>query len=130
MNTLKIIVLAFFFISTVANSQDQSTETQCSIAHEGTFTYGNSKMQITISRTKNKQVDKILYKGTAFYLYSDIEWLNDCEYNITMISSTLPNFRKQPGDVLNVKINKIEGKHIYYTTSFKGEAKEYKMTKQ
>lgn len=117
-------------ISIGANSQSQSSESQCTIAHEGTFTYGSSKMQVTISRTKEKQVDKILYQGGTYYLYSDIKWLNDCEYEIIMTSSTLPNYSSQPGDVLNVKINKIEGKNIYYTTSsLKGEAKEYKMTK-
>ena len=129
MNIFKFLLLTFF-ISNLATSQHKLTENPCSIAHTGTFYKNTSKMQITISRTENKQVDKIFYDNNNFYVYSEIKWLNDCEYQLKMTATTLPSFKYQPGDILNVKINKIEGNIIYFTTSVNDDSWEDNVTKQ
>ena len=127
---MKILFLWVLVISNLATSQNQISENPCSKAHEGTFLYGNSKMEVTVYRTEYVQVDKIFYNKSTYYIHSEINWINDCEYELKMISSTMPKFKYQPGDVLNIKIDKIERKDVYYTTSIGDDSWQNIMTKQ
>ena len=99
----------------------------CSIAHEGKFKYRNGKDEVIVE-TKGKDHTEHHNKG-KYFIKSKIEWLNDCEYNMTMTEVTIPNFPYGPGDVMNVKINKVAGKEIFYTSTVKGVTWEGKLTK-
>lgn len=127
---MKFLFLWVLVICNLASSQNQLSKNPCSNARDGTFYYGNSKMEITVYRTEFKQVDKVFYNKSTYYIHSEINWVNDCEYELKMKSSTMPKFKYQPGDVLNIKIDKIEGKDIYYTTSIGGDSWQNIMTKQ
>ena len=39
---------------------------------------------------------------------------------MTLIKATIPNFPYKKGDVMNVKIDKVEGNKIYYTSLIQG----------
>ncbi|MBC7587378.1 MAG: hypothetical protein H7178_03380 [Chitinophagaceae bacterium] len=61
------------------------------------------------------------YSDGKYYIKSKLKWLNECEYNMTMTKITLPNFPNQPGEVMNVKFEKIENGIVYYSATVKGQ---------
>ncbi len=43
-----------------------------------------------------------------YYIKSKLEWINDCEYNATVTEFTWPKFKFPIGEVLNVKLIKLQ----------------------
>ena len=68
-------------------------------------------------------------RSGEFIIKSKLDWVSDCEYNATMTEITLPNFPFKPGDIMNVKVDKIEGTVIYCTMTVQGRSfrGEYKL---
>lgn len=58
-----------------------------------------------------------------------MNWVNDCEYNMTMTEITILNFPYKVGDIMNVKINKVEGNDIYYTSTVQEKSWEGQLIK-
>lgn len=100
------------------------------MARKGQFTYGGSVMTITIFRNDSIQTDKVVSNasGNTYYLKSKIDWSNSCEYNLTLISSSA-KYKYPPGTVLNVKIDDIQGKKLFYTKTIDGKSKKGEMRK-
>lgn len=57
-----------------------------------------------------------------YYIQSKMTWINDCEYDITLEAITVPHFPYQPGDVMTVRIDKIEDDILYYTSTVNGQS--------
>ncbi|SHF77286.1 MULTISPECIES: hypothetical protein [Flavobacterium] len=55
------------------------------------------------------------------YIKSNLEWVNECEYNATVTELTASGLNFKTGDKINVKIDKIDNDMIYYTASFEGQ---------
>jgi hypothetical protein len=85
--------------------------------HHGTFKYGNLDDEVTFTIKGKHHVE--YHDNGKYYIKSKIDWVNECEYNMTMKKITLPNFPYHPGDVMNVRIDSIENKLIYYTAKVK-----------
>ena len=100
---------------------------ECLILHEGKFKYATEKGDVKVE-IKGEDHTEWHNKG-KYFIKSKIVWVNDCEYNMTMTEITIPNFPYGPGDVMNVRINKVTGKDIYYTSTVKGISWEGKLTK-
>jgi hypothetical protein len=64
-----------------------------------------------------------------YFIKSKLIWASDCEYNMTMTEITIPSFTYKAGDVMNVKINKVEGNNIYYTSTVQGKSWNGKLIK-
>jgi len=127
---MKIITRIFSFLSLVialAGFQKVSAQQNCSILHEGKFKYATGKDKVIVEIKGNDQ--KELHENGKYFIKSKIEWVNDCEYNMTMTEITVPDFPFGPGDVMNVKINKVVGKDIFFTATVKGQSREGKITK-
>jgi len=58
--------------------------------------------------------------GGKNYIKSKLEWINDFEYNATVIELTASDLAFKVGDKINVKFDKIDNKTLYYTASFEG----------
>ncbi|MFD1603110.1 hypothetical protein ACFSJW_06580 [Flavobacterium artemisiae] len=58
----------------------------------------------------NKHVEYL--ESGKYFIKSDLEWLNDCEYNAKMTEITLPEFPFKAGEIMNVKFENIEGNFI------------------
>ena len=99
----------------------------CSILHEGTFTYGSGEDLVTVEIKGENHLEN--HKGGKYFIKSKIKWVNDCEYNMTMTEVTIPNFPYKPGDVMNVVINKVEKNEIFYTSTVNGKNWPGKFTK-
>ena len=120
MNHLKKL-LPLLLIFLVFTSFRFIKQNDCKILHEGTFLYDGVKENDIVVKIKGD--DHIeLHNGGKYKIESKLEWVDDCEYNMTMIKNTVPNFPFQPGDVMNVKVNKIEGDVIYYTATVKNKS--------
>lgn len=62
------------------------------------------------------------HNDKKYYIKSKLNWLSDCEYNMTMMKITLPDFPFGPGEVMNVKFNKIDGDIVSYTATVRGHS--------
>ncbi|MBC2845032.1 hypothetical protein [Winogradskyella flava] len=144
---LATVVLVFF----VANKQPDNEK--CLTLRNSTLFYGKTKNnQIIISGNNHTE-----FIG-SYFIKSKLEWVNDCEYNRTIISirttttyrkkrtkrpvrineedympRKLRNIRSGPsrfnvGDVLNVKINDIIDNEVFYTATRGNKSWDGEMT--
>ncbi|MGL4599162.1 MAG: hypothetical protein ACRCYO_16700 [Bacteroidia bacterium] len=92
----------------------------CSIMYKGTFIYGSPADQVKVV-IKGKNHTEYHNNG-KYVIKSKLNWITDCEYDMVLKKVTIPNFPYQPGDVMNVKIDSVNGKEIYYTSIIKGQS--------
>ncbi|HSY62812.1 MAG TPA: hypothetical protein VK796_13100 [Cytophaga sp.] len=92
----------------------------CSILHSGTFEYiaDKDKVKVVIDGENHTEY----HKGGKYVMESKLVWVNECEYNATLAKVTIPDCPFPVGTVMNVKINKVEGKTIFYTATIKGQS--------
>jgi hypothetical protein len=108
----------FSIIFFAAMSLSYKPANDCSILHEGTFLYdGIDESDIVVKIKGDNHVE--IHNGGKYTIESKLEWINECEYNMTLIKITIPDFPFGPGDMMNVKISKVEGKQLYYTATVK-----------
>jgi len=118
----KIIQFTFGIVicSLMAFSSLKSENNDCLILHKGTFTYGNLQNEVKVV-IKGKSHTEYHNDG-KYIIKSKIDWVNDCEYNMTMTKVTIPNFPFEIGDIMNVKIDSVKGKEIFYTSIVKDQS--------
>ena len=111
---MKYLFLIFFFgLSTLCFSQPD-----CKFLKDCELKYADGNTG-TIVINGNKHVESL--EGGKYFIKSDLVWISDCEYNATMTEITLPDFPFKPGEVMNVKFEKIDGTHISGTGSVRGK---------
>ena len=113
------LLLTLIFNSIVSFSQ--STDTlNCKFLRHSKLQYINSQDSTAYVIINDKDHIEYLY-GEKYYIKSTLNWLNDCEYEMTMTEITLPNFPFHAGDMMHVKCDSIEGDIINFTGTVKGE---------
>lgn len=117
MKRIKIIIAISVF-ALMSFSNQRTVDGDCKILHSGTFEYmaGKDKIKVVIEGESHTE-----YHG-KYIIQSKLTWVNDCEYNATLIKATAPDFPFPKGTVMNVKIDRVEGKTIYYTSTIKGQS--------
>jgi hypothetical protein len=101
-----LFTLLFLFMATVTFSQTNQT-IDCKILKDIKLRYTETKDKTSYIVIKdNKHVEHI--DNDKFTLKSDLEWLNECEYNATLTEINFPDFPFKVGDVMHVKFEKIE----------------------
>jgi hypothetical protein len=113
---LPIFVL---FLSFSSFAQSANVPSDCSILHKGEFFYTTDKdnrVKVVIDSTQHTEY----HNNGAYYIKSTLKWTSSCSYEMTMNEVTIPNFPFKPGDVMTVKVIRINGKNIYYTSIVKG----------
>lgn len=117
----KTILFAFGLLmcSLMAFTTIKPETNDCLILHEGTFIYGDSEEVIKVVIEGENHTE--YHNDGKYIIKSKLDWVNDCEYNMTMLKVTIPNFPYGVGDVMNVKIDKVEGNNILYTSTLKGQ---------
>ena len=121
----KIYKLLMLFCITLLMSFTSSED--CCILKDNTFTYRNSKKEVIVVFKGNKHVE--YHNNEEYYIKSDIEWVNNCEYYLIIKESTLPNFPFKMGTKMHIVVNKVRGKKVYYTSSLGGRSWEGRLTK-
>lgn len=103
---------------------------ECMMVHEGTF-YDITESSDTfyISRKDGVQYEGVL--GQSLYLRSDIKWINECTYEVTLQEvnepKKMPSFVK--GEILTVYITSVRGNRYSYFTQVEGRNFTSDMTK-
>ncbi len=125
----KIILLTFgiLTLSLMAFTSINSNNNNCSILHSGTFIYGKPGNEIKVVIKGKNHIE--YHNDGKYVIKSKLDWVNDCEYNMTITKVTIPNFPYGIGDVMNVKIDNVEGNEIFYTSTVKGQSWKGKLTK-
>jgi hypothetical protein len=117
--------ILLFYLMAFTNLKPEYND--CSILHKGTFIYGNPENEIKVV-IKGKNHTEYHNNG-KYIIKSKLDWVNDCEYNMTMTKVTIPNFPYGIGDVMNVKIDSVNGNEIFYTSIVKGQSWKGKFIK-
>jgi len=122
-----ILATLFLFISFMSLTGFAPKGNDCKILHKGTFEYGDDESKVRVEINGKNHTE--YHDGGKYIIRSKIEWVSDCEYNMTMTEITIPNFPYKVGDVMNVQVNKIEGKEIFYTSTVQGKSWPGRLTK-
>jgi len=109
-------------------AQDNNSNANCSILKQGSFKYLDIK-DTTAYFDIDKENHTEYHRNGKYYIKSKIKWLTDCQYEMKMISNTIPDFPFKPGDVMIVTVDKIEGDIIYYTSEVHGDKWEGRLLK-
>ncbi len=99
----------------------------CGVLKNNVFTYRNSNKDVIVVFEENKHVE--YHNKKKYFIKSDIEWVNDCEYYLIIKETTLPNFPFKMGTKMHIVVDKVKGKKIYYTCSLAGRSWEGRLTK-
>lgn len=102
--------------------------TGCQMLRKGTFTYNDTEGDaVTVKIVDNMVTEE--HKGGKYMLMSQVTWKGECEYDNMLIMSTVPGVQLEPGTVMNVVIDKVEGNNIYFTATAKGKSYHSMLTK-
>ena len=107
--------------------ESSTTDDNCNILHGGRFYYLTEDDSVIVKVTIDKFTE--YFKNGKYFIISKIKWVNNCEYNISIEKITLPNFPYSPGDIMNVKILKVEKNEIYALATVKGQSQKIKLVK-
>ena len=127
MNLFKSLLIVFLSTSGVVFAQTSKSEYTCKILKDIRLKYLDAQDSTAYIVIKNNKHIEYL-EGGKYYIKSDLNWVNDCEYNATMTEITLPKFPYKPGEIMNVKFQKIENgiisaiatvQNISFLTEFK-----------
>ena len=116
----------FFALFCVLALMSFSTE-ECSILKNNSFTYRNAQKDVLVVFKENEHIE--YHNNKAYFIKSDIDWISECEYYLVIKETTLPNFPFKMGTKLHIKVNRVKGKKVYYTSSLGGRTWEGRLTK-
>lgn len=114
------ILLVTCIAAMMSFSNKSTKDGDCTILHSGTFEYMVEKEKVKVVIEGESHME--YHNGGKYIIQSKLVWVNDCEYNTTLVKVTIPNCPFPIGTVMNVKIDKVEGKTIYYTSTIKGQS--------
>lgn len=116
---LKYLV-TFFLISSIYGF---SQNLDCSDFRTGEFRYTDPNLSgVIVIRTEKLQIERFQETGEEVHLY--IDWISECEYTLTFKKIINPSPKRDKtnmtGKEMPVKILKIEGNIMTYSTKFEG----------
>lgn len=117
------LILLFVVVSLMSfNNKDYGESLK-----NNNFVYKNGGKEVLVIFGEDDYIE--YHNKKKYYIKSDIEWVSNCEYNLIIREATLPDFPFKNGTVMNIKIDRVRGKKVYYTATLGGRSWEWKMTK-
>ena len=115
----KYLFALFLFSSTFGFSQNLD----CSDFRTGEFRYTDPNFSdVIVIRTEKLQIERFQKTGEEVHLY--IDWISECEYTLTfkkvVNADSKIATKNMTGKELPVKILKIEGNIMSFSSSFEG----------
>lgn len=95
--------------------------------HDGRFKYMSDNEEVIVTIADSNFMES--YQNGKYFVKAQIDWLTDCEYSLIITKVNAPGMMYTPGDEINVKINRVEGRNIFYTATVKRVSWEGKFTK-
>ncbi|WKL48262.1 hypothetical protein Q1W71_00495 [Flavobacterium pectinovorum] len=124
---MKKLTIFFFLFTNIIIAQKQNfsnpdKKTNCKMMKNGTFlnkdlTYAQYHMVI-------KNGIQTEYIENGYIIKSKMEFLNECEYKLTVLENTIPKHFIKAGDFLTTKILQTQGKQIKIKSTMFGKAHE------
>lgn len=99
----------------------------CNIMHNGRFKYMADNEEVIVTIHDSSFMES--YNDGKYFIKAQLDWLNDCEYNLVITKVNAPGTMYSTGDEVNVKINRVEGNNIFYTATVKRVSWDGKFTK-
>jgi hypothetical protein len=99
----------------------------CISLKNSSFSYRNQGNDVLVIFKETEHVE--YHNNKEFFIKSDITWLNNCEYYLTIKETTLPNFPFKMGEKLHIEVTKVKGKKVYYKSTLGGRSWEGRLTK-
>ena len=113
------IFFAFISLSAFSGKEDQG----CRMLHDGgSFLYGNSNAKIKVVISGNQYVE--YHDNVKYVVVAQIDWISDCEFTQTITRNSVPDSPYKVGDVITVRVDRVEGFQHYYTASVNGQNTE------
>lgn len=119
MNRINLLFILLLTLPGVTAFGQDIKNGGCRILKNGKFKYiGGEDTTAYVVIHNHSHIE--YYNMEKYYIKSKLDWVNDCEYNMTMTKITLPEFPYHPGDIMNVKVNRIANDTVYYTSTVNG----------
>lgn len=120
----KFYKLLFLFSLVALMSFDKK---DCSSLKNNTFTYRYAKKDVLVVFGVNDYIE--YHNKKKHFIKSEIDWKSNCEYDLIIKETNLPDFPFKVRTILSIKVNKIRGKKVYYTSTLGGRSWEGRMTR-
>lgn len=115
---------SLLLIAITCNAQNDKL-LDCKTLQNAKLKYADAPNRTDYVVIKNNKHVEYLENG-KYYIKSNLDWINECEYNATMTEITLPNFPFKVGEVMNVKFQKIENGIVYGIATVRGQNSDVK----
>ncbi len=72
----------------------------CSVLRDNHFTYRNANKEVLVIFKGNEYVE--YHNNKEHYIKSEVKWISDCEYHLTIKETNLPRFPFKIGTKLRI----------------------------
>jgi len=129
MTKLIPIFYSLIFLTMVVKAPGAySPYSDCRKFFEGTWTYTVNNQVFEVERTFDKTIEYTENKRYKFEYEN--KWLDDCTYEIKLVKTNKPHYQlEQIGEMVTVKILKIDKTKMKYTAVFRGRETPGEMRK-
>jgi hypothetical protein len=100
----------------------------CSVLRDNHFTYRNANKEVLVIFKGNEYVE--YHNNKEHFIKAEIQWISNCEYNLTIKETNLPRFPFKIRSKLRIVVTKVRGNKIYYKSTLGGKTWEGKLTKK
>lgn len=100
----------------------------CAVMKQGSFKYldaDDTTAYFDITGEKHTEY----HQNKKYYIKSDMKWVDDCTYELTMTGITIPNFPFKTGDKMKVEILRVEKDIIFYRSTVMGNSWDGRLKK-
>jgi len=108
------LILVFALTAMSLNRATDPDDPNCTILHNGTFIYADEQgepVRVVINGKNHTEY----HKGGKYYIKSQLNWDNDCEYTAKIVKANLPGFPYKKGTKMKVIIDNVDGNAIFCT---------------
>jgi hypothetical protein len=104
------------------------TKDNCSVLKKNQYTYKRANKEVLVVFKDNSHIE--YHNNKEHFIKSEIQWVSDCEYYLTIKETTLPRFPFKIGSKLHIVVTKVKGNKVYYRSTLEGKTWEGKLTKK
>jgi len=117
----KLILLLFLF--TLSNNLFSQDSNNCKKYHKGFFEFDGKHLKTVVYREGNYQIEYNIENGE--WVTIKLNWINDCKYSFTYLSTNMPGLKDFIGYTMIVDIVKGDSKGYFYHSIGKDDNNEY-----
>lgn len=116
--------IVLLLLTATAAAQD------CSVMKSGKFKHTGEGVDTSayFIIKGNKHIEYL--QNGKYYVESSLKWTSACGYELIVKKCTVPDFPFKPGAKMNVTVNRIDGKKIYYSGDVNGDPFEGSVIKE